>query len=57
VLIHVIGGIGGRATRAETAGSVQAVRRHRVLGASYYTFPLTSARDWSRLALVRTLPR
>jgi len=54
VPIHVIGGIGGDATRAETAGFVQAVHGRGVIGASYYTFPLTSEGDWSKLARLRS---
>lgn len=55
VPIHVIGGIGGDATRAETAGFVDAVHERRVIGGSYYTFPLTSEDDWSKLERLRSI--
>lgn len=56
VPIHVIGGIGGEATAAETNGFVRAVRERGVLGASYYTFPLTTDGDWRALARIRANP-
>jgi hypothetical protein len=52
--IHVIGGIG--ASRQETAGFVRAVRERGVIGASYYTFPLTPRESWHALRLVRPNP-
>lgn len=54
--IHVIGGIGGEAHPAETAGFVRAVRERGILGASWYTFPLTTAGDWRALEWVRPNP-
>jgi hypothetical protein len=56
VPIHVIGGIGGDATRAETAGFVDAVRGRRAIGGSYYTFPITRPADWSTLERLRSIP-
>jgi hypothetical protein len=53
VPIHVIGGIGGAATRGETAGFVSAVRERDVIGASYYTFPITSDDDWAALSKIQ----
>ncbi|HEX5950077.1 MAG TPA: hypothetical protein VFZ96_03665, partial [Actinomycetota bacterium] len=53
---HVIGGIGGEARPAETAGFVRAVRERGVLGASWYTFPLTTPGDWRALEDVRPNP-
>lgn len=52
--IHVIGGIG--ANRQETAGFVRAVRERGIMGASYYTFPLTPRESWDALRLVRPNP-
>jgi len=57
VPIHVIGGIGGDATKAETAGFVDAVRGRRAIGGSYYTFPITRPADWSRLERLRSIRR
>jgi hypothetical protein len=54
VPIHVIGGIGGDATKAETAGFVDAVRGRRAIGGSYYTFPITRPDDWSKLERLRS---
>jgi hypothetical protein len=54
VPIHVIGGIGGDATKAETAGFVDAVRGRRAIGGSYYTFPITRPDDWSKLDRLRS---
>lgn len=54
VPIHVIGGIGGDATEAETAGFVDAVRGRRAIGGSYYTFPITRPADWSKLGRLRS---
>ena len=55
VPIHVIGGIGGDATKAETAGFVDAVRGRRAIGGSYYTFPITRPADWSTLERLRSI--
>jgi hypothetical protein len=54
VAIHVIGGIGGDATKEETAGFVDAVRGRRAIGGSYYTFPITRPADWSKLGRLRS---
>jgi hypothetical protein len=54
VPIHVIGGIGGDATKGETAGFVDAVRGRRAIGGSYYTFPITRPADWSTLGRLRS---
>jgi hypothetical protein len=54
VAIHVIGGIG--ASRGETRGFVEAVREHGVIGASYYTFPITPPDDWQPLQHVTPIP-
>jgi hypothetical protein len=54
VPIHVIGGIG--ANREETAGFVRAVRERGIIGASFYTFPLTPRESWEALRLVRPNP-
>ena len=55
VPIHVIGGIGGDATKGETAGFVDAVRGRRAIGGSYYTFPITRPADWSKLGRLRSI--
>jgi hypothetical protein len=52
VPVHVIGGIGGDATKGETAGFVRAVRERHAIGASYYTFPVTTRVDWSVLSRI-----
>jgi hypothetical protein len=54
VPIHVIGGIG--ASRGETRGFVEAVRERGVIGASYYTFPITPPDDWQPLQHVSPIP-
>jgi hypothetical protein len=54
VPIHVIGGIGGDASKSETAGFVDAVRGRRAIGGSYYTFPITRPADWSKLGRLRS---
>jgi hypothetical protein len=54
VAIHVIGGIG--ASRAETRGFVEAVRERGIIGASYYTFPITPPIDWQPLQNVIPIP-
>lgn len=54
--IHMIGGIADDATVAETKGFVQAVRESGLLGASYYTFPRTSASEWTVLDRVPVNP-
>ena len=55
VPIHVIGGIGGDATKGETAGFVDAIRGRRAIGGSYYTFPITRPADWSKLGQLRSI--
>jgi hypothetical protein len=47
VPIHVIGGIAP--SPGETRGFARAVRQRRVIGASYYTFPVTPPGDWATL--------
>jgi hypothetical protein len=56
VPIHVIGGIAGDATAAETRGFVRAVRTSGVVGASFYTFPLLTEGEWSALATIAGPP-
>lgn len=50
VPIHAIGGIAGDTGPKDAAGFVRAVRDHRVLGGSFYDFPITSEREWNSLA-------
>jgi hypothetical protein len=47
--IHVIGGIANEATTPQTRAFVRAVLNRGVLGASYYTFPLTGNGQWRAL--------
>lgn len=54
--IHVIGGIADEAAVRETRGFVHAVREHGLLGASYYTFPLTRSKQWRTLRAIPTNP-
>ncbi len=54
VPIHLIGGLANDAGKREVRAFVRAARRHRVLGASLYDFPITGRGDWSALARVRT---
>jgi len=49
VPIHVIGGIASDATAQETRGFVETIRERDVIGASYYTFPLTRDDQWPAL--------
>lgn len=56
VPIHVIGGIGGAATQAETRGFVHAVRENGIIGASFYTFPMVTEREWLELADIPANP-
>ena len=54
--IHVIGGIANRASVGDTKGFVRAVRERGVVGASFYTFPLTRGRQWRLLRHVPANP-
>jgi len=54
--IHMIGGIADEATARETKGFVHAVREHGLLGASYYTFPITRSKQWRTLRRIPTNP-
>jgi hypothetical protein len=56
VPIHVIGGIANESSDGETRGFVQAVREHGIIGASFYTFPVTSASEWPILRQIRSNP-
>jgi hypothetical protein len=49
VPIHVIGGIASDASLQETRGFTDAVRDRNVIGASYYTFPLSRPEQWRAL--------
>ncbi|HWC15090.1 MAG TPA: hypothetical protein VG929_10955 [Actinomycetota bacterium] len=50
--IHVIGGIADDVGVAAARGFVEAVEKHRVLGASLYDFPITSKKTWKQLSSV-----
>ena len=54
--IHVIGGIANESSDGETRGFVQAVREHGIIGASFYTFPTTSASEWPILREIHANP-
>lgn len=56
VPIHVIGGIANQASTDETAGFVHAVRERGVIGASYYTYPITTDAQWAVLDTVPANP-
>jgi hypothetical protein len=49
VPIHVIGGIASDASLQETRGFADSVRDRNVIGASYYTFPLSRPGQWRAL--------
>jgi hypothetical protein len=51
--IHVIGGIADDVGVPAARGFVRAIRRHGVLGASLYDFPITSEESWAELSRVR----
>lgn len=50
VPIHAIGGIAGDTGPHDTRGFVRAVTDGRVLGGSYYDYPITSDREWDALS-------
>ncbi|MGH2746618.1 MAG: hypothetical protein ACRDKB_01670 [Actinomycetota bacterium] len=50
VPVHAIGGIAGRARRAEVGAFVKAARDGKAIGVSLYDFPLTTTDDWEKLA-------
>ena len=52
VPIHVIGGISFDATGPETRGFVDTILDREVIGASYYTFPGTTAEQWDALRAI-----
>lgn len=54
--IHVIGGIANQASVNDTRGFARAVRERGVLGASFYTFPLTRGKQWRVLRHVPANP-
>jgi hypothetical protein len=54
--IHVIGGIANHASVNDTRGFARAVRERGVLGASFYTFPLTRGKQWRVLRHVPANP-
>jgi hypothetical protein len=47
--IHLIGGIGGDAGRVSTRAFVRAVKRTKVIGASFYDAPVTTGAEWAEL--------
>jgi hypothetical protein len=50
--IHLIGGIGGDAGSASTRAFVRAVKRTRLIGASFYDAPVTTAAEWAELGVL-----
>jgi hypothetical protein len=56
VPIHVIGGIADGSDDEETTGFVEAVREYGIVGASFYTYPLTAASAWPILQQIPANP-
>jgi hypothetical protein len=56
VPIHVIGGIADGSDDEETRGFVQAVREYGIIGASFYTYPLTAPSEWPILQRIPANP-
>ncbi|MBA3691562.1 MAG: hypothetical protein H0W82_09155 [Actinobacteria bacterium] len=54
--IHVIGGIADGSDDDETRGFVQAVREFGIIGASFYTYPLTAESEWPLLQQITANP-
>lgn len=54
--IHVIGGIADGSDDEETRGFVRAVREYGIIGASFYTYPLTAASEWPILQQIPANP-
>ncbi|HVF52739.1 MAG TPA: hypothetical protein VNC78_03930 [Actinomycetota bacterium] len=48
--IHAIGGIAGDTEPRDVRGFVSAVRASRVLGGSFYDYPITNDEEWAALA-------
>lgn len=55
--IHVIGGIADDVGLPAARGFVTAIKRHRVLGASLYDFPITDDKTWKELSAIRRRSR
>jgi hypothetical protein len=49
ISIHPIGGIAGEVGYLAARGYVESVKENRVLGGSYYDFPITTNREWTEL--------
>jgi hypothetical protein len=56
VPIHVIGGIADGSDDQETSGFVEAVREYGIVGASFYTYPLTAPSAWPILQRIPANP-
>ncbi|MEO8291602.1 MAG: hypothetical protein ABI635_00570 [Actinomycetota bacterium] len=56
VPIHVIGGIADGSDDEETRGFVEAVREYGIIGASFYTYPLTADSEWPFLQQIPANP-
>lgn len=54
--IHVIGGIADDVGVGAARGFVKAIKKHRVLGASLYDFPITSDETWKELSSLAATP-
>jgi hypothetical protein len=50
--IHVIGGIADDVGVSAARGFIKAIKKHGVLGASLYDFPITSDKTWKELSAV-----
>jgi hypothetical protein len=57
VPIHLIGGIAGETSRAETRGYVRAIRTYGAPGGSLYAFDSTGRRHWRELKKIPVNPR
>ena len=56
VPIHVIGGIAQESTTEATLGFVRSVRENGIIGASFYTWPGITERQWKVLSAIRPNP-
>ncbi len=50
VPVHAIGGIAGETGPNDVRGFVDALRRNRALGGSFYDFPITTEAEWRALS-------
>lgn len=55
--IHVIGGIADDVGVPDARGFVRAIKDKKVLGASFYDFPITTKKTWGELSKIRNVRR